>query len=402
MMATRMLQFQIENISPKVDHNLKKMHKFLDMTYSGVGCMFCDADNHQFIKSGEKQMVMSEHFCRDVTSNSLDSLLYLHIHYVRFYQLVSQFVTQCDHKGNHDEAASVPAEAAMKVDETISKELAACREFRNEPDWLNSCKFICDNFSLVNLSETFYPNIDLYSAATTYLSTKLKEREDAQKADEEKNKPKTEGEGEGEGEGEKKDDANKENTENKENANSQQERILEKIRYHRDVRMLEGETQTQTQTQTPEGGQGTNTTTPNTEGGTGDGKPAEEQPAEEKGLVPVIALPKTPEEEMANAKNPAVFSNLENSAKIDEFKKVFEAKGMDPYTSGKEADMADDKMKSIRDAVDAAEAEAAKKASEGGEGTPETKTSGGWWSIHVSRLFVNSLMFVFAAFMFGF
>lgn len=406
MMATRMLQFQIETIAPKVGHNISKMHAFFDTSFSGVGCAVCDAKNHEFLNMGEKTLSVSEHFCRDLTSNSLEALLYLHVHYVRFYQLVSQFLTQCDHKGNHDTEATVPAESALKVEEAVEKELLACRDFRNEPHWLDSCKFVCESFSLVNYSETFYPNLDGYIAGTKYLELKLKERNDAIAADEEKEK-KAEGakgpegenkEGEGQ-EGEKKE--GEQTAEKKADASSKQERILEKIKYHRDARVLEENAQT---TQTGENAPATDTKAPaegdkKTEGG----EQATEAAPEDSGLVPAVTLPKTPEEQLANAKDPLVFPNLANSGKLSEFKSAFAQTGVDIYKAGKEKNYEADAVKKIQDAVQAAEAEAAKKAAEkgSGEGEVETKTSFGFLGINVDRVMIHSLIVMVSALVFG-
>ena len=400
VMATRITQFQVEKISVKVEHLTKKMHDFFMTTYSGVGGTLCKAENQAFMNVAENTFTLSESFCRDLTSNTLPVLLYKHIHYIRFYRLVAQFITQCDHLGNHNVDATVPAEVALKEDETIMKELSACKEFRNDSTWINSCGGICEDFNFVNISDVFYGNLDGFVAATKYLTDQLKfrfdEMNEAKKKAEPEKKEGEEAKKEGE-EGAKEGAKEGDKTETKET--SKQERILERIKFRRDVRVLEGEqTSTETPSETKKEGEGSQ------EGKKEEGKEAAKEAAKDevKSLVPVIKLPTTPEEQLANAKDPAIFSNVKDkAAKLGEPKVKFQGKGMDPYSEGKMVKYDDTEYNKILQVIEAAEAEAAKKAGKAGEdGVVEKKTSGLF--IGVGRLVVDSLLVMFATFLFGF
>lgn len=366
MMATRMLQFQLETISPKVQHSMKRMHEFFVTTYSGVGCMLCNADYQPMFDGAKKTVTVSEHFCREMTSSSLHVLLYLHVHYVRFYKLASNFMSKCDHAGNYNEEAAVPADAAIKVDEGKEKDLLACKEFRNDGNWMTSCGAICEEFNLVKIEETFFPHIDSYIAATKFLTDRHTAIVDGKKAAEAANPaPATEGdkkEGKGEkkeGEGEKKEGEGekKEGEKKKEaSADSKQERILEKVKFRRDSRVLE-------EVKKPE-----------------DTKKAEE-PKKDEAKAPAVEEvkePETAEDKLKDAKDPIVFVNAPKAGKdLEAIKPVFKELGVNPYEIGKMVKLEETVYNAIKADISAA-LEAAK--GEGGEGKVVKKTSSGFFS----------------------
>lgn len=389
MMATRMLQFQLGSISPKVQHSMERMHEFFVTTYTGVGCSMCNAETHALVDPAKKTFAMSEKFCRDMTSSSLHVLLYLHVHYVRFYQLSSKFMAQCDHLGNYNEQGAVPAEAAIKVDEGKEQGLAACREFRNDPTWLASCGAICEDFNFTKIDETFFPHIDAYVAATKFLAERHKAIMDASKPP----KPEAKPEGEGkedekkEGEAEKKDEA----AENKEAG--KEERILERIKFHRDARVLEDAAKP-----ADAGDKKSEETTTDQKTGV-EGQGADKQAAPEP-QIPEATLPKTPEEILEDAKTGEIYLNVPQEPKnLAELKPLYEAKGADPFQDGKMSNLNPEVYKKVKDAV-AAELAKTEAGKEGAEGEVEKKTSSTWFA--GTALLAKGLLALMAALLVGF
>lgn len=383
MMATRMLQFQLGTISPKVSHSMKRMHQFFATTYTGLGCSICNAETHKLVDAATKTVTLSQHFCRDLTSSSLHVLLYLHIHYVKFYQLASKFMAQCDHNGNYNEQAAVPAEASIKIDEGKQQDLMACREFRNDNTWLASCGAICEEFNLTKIEETFYPHIDAFIAATKFLAERHKVISDGMKPPKEEKKP--------EEDQKSAEDAAKEPEKKEEK--SKEERILERVKFHRDARMLEDAKTTPpaSDEKAKEGG---------TEGADATKKEGADSEKKEAPQIPEATLPKTPEEILEDSKNPNVFLNIpKEPANLSGLKPAFEPKGANPFEDGKLSNFDAGVYSKIKEAV---AAELAKtQGKEGAEQQVEKKTSS-FWSISVRRLMTHCALILMATAMFGF
>lgn len=384
MMATRMLQFQLGVISPRVSHSMQRMHEFFLTTYTGVGCSVCNAETHSLVDGAKKTITLSEGFCRDLTSNSLHVLLYLHVHYAKFYQLASKFMAQCDHNGNYNEQGAVPAEAAIKIDETKQQELMACREFRNDGTWLASCGAICEEFNLTKIEETFAPHIDAYSAAAKFLGERHKAISDAMKPPKPEKKPEEE-----QGEGE---DAAKE-PEKKEGETGKEERILERVKFRRDARRLE-EAKAEASGDKPKEG---------AEKAEGDAGNKEGDKKAEEPVIPEATLPKTPEEVLEDMKDPAVFLNVpKEPAHLAGLKPTYQPKGVNPFEDGKLSNFDQTVYTQVKDAVAAELAKAEKgQTGEGTEVAVEKKTSSGWFK-SAGRVLTQCLVLATGVVMFGF
>ena len=387
MMATRMLQFQLETISPKVQHSMKRMHEFFVTTYSGVGCLLCNADSHKFFDGPKKTVTVSDHFCREMTSSSLHVLLYLHVHYLRFYRLASNFMSKCDHAGNYNEEAAVPAEASIKIDEGKEKDLLACKEFRNDGNWLTSCSAICEDFNLVKLEETFYPHIDGYVAATKFLTDRHNVIMEGKKAAEAANPPpaaegddkKKEGEGEGEkkeGEAEKKEGEAEKKEEKK--SEGKEERILERTKFLRDSRILEEDKKTE-ETKKPD-------ETKKADEAKGDTKETPE--------IKEVKEPETAEDKLKDAKDPIVYVNAPKAGKdLEAIKPKFAEQGINPFEVGKMVKLEETVYNAIKTEI-AAAIEAAK--TEGGEnGGKVVKKTSGLFFAGINRSLIGALFTVF-------
>lgn len=175
LVASRILQFELETITPIVKEGLEKMHAFFKESFKGVYCSICDAKS-QFLIDGEtKTVTLSEKFCREVTSNSLHMLLYFHVHFKKFMSLSNALVTLCDGEGNFIPEEAVPGAVQLGIKNETKNLLSDCRKYRNDPSWLEHCAGICEEFHLTRFAEFFQPDIVRYHKAALYLKTKLDE-----------------------------------------------------------------------------------------------------------------------------------------------------------------------------------------------------------------------------------
>lgn len=357
-MARRMLQFQLESIAPKIIEGITGMHGFFLNSYKGLGCTVCNANSHKGIDIAKKEFKLGEGFCRDLTSNSLHVLVYLHIHFKKLYNLISNFVSKCDMKGVFTEANNVPAEASMKIDKVRQKDLESCVEFRNDKGWLSACGNICGEFNVAKFSEYFHPDLKAYHIATTFLKTKLKELGETKKDKGKKDDKKKKDEGKDDKKTPKK--------------TKKQERILSRLKIHRDIRLLSDNKEAAKKEETPKAG--------DDKAKEGDDKAKDGEDEKEK--TPEPPAPKTFDEKIADSALLTVFRTAPEEAKaLMDLKIHFAEHSPNPHNIGMTTKFDDETYATVKTAMEAPkEGEEGKEGVEGVEGAEpvdKTKEEGG-------------------------
>lgn len=188
LVASRILSFELPTIIPIVKEGLTKMYSFFKESFKGVYCSICDASTQFLIDAEKKTVVLSEKFCREITSHTLHMLVYFHVHLKKFMSLSNALVTLCDAKGNYLPEEAVPGAVHLAVKNETKNLFRDCTKFRNDPSWLTHCAGICEEFHLTRFAEFFQPDVVRYHKASLYLKTKLDalEGKDAPEAAEER------------------------------------------------------------------------------------------------------------------------------------------------------------------------------------------------------------------------
>lgn len=171
ILAERVLAYQIEKISSKIRENLNNMEKFFVDTYQGFYCAICDHENHQYFNFDKKEITYSEKFCRDIVQNTLPTLLFFHVEVVKYFNLVSKFLTACDYKGDYKLDSEVKKDFLFTSMPDTKHTLSECRNYRNHKSWFVYCKDICEKFRISEFEDFFEPNIDKIEDYTEYLET---------------------------------------------------------------------------------------------------------------------------------------------------------------------------------------------------------------------------------------
>ena len=365
IMARRILHFEMEDITKKVKESLEKMHEFFMDSYKSVGCFLCDGATHAFIDVKKKTVTMNHNFCRTLTSRSLKVLLYLHVHYKKFYELASTFMSKCNLNGDFTKDAPGP-NIILKIDETTKNNLNACKQFRNDSSWETSCTSICDEFGLAKQSELFFPDMLMYHDATNELEDLITmvydEAEDSGiELSEEELKAKEEvGEADQE--------------------SAPEVRLLERLKVQRDSRILAEEPP---KIEPPKAG-----------GATAGGATGPENPDQAKEKEKEKPKPPTFLELLKDAGRSEVFTKApEGAKKLSEFVTVYDTKGGDLY----EMRLAVNFEEPIYTALKA-ELEPPAKPTDG-KATVEKKTSAGFWGSSEQRLFAFGMMLLNAGYL---
>lgn len=168
VLAKRILHFQVSEITPKLKDTIVNMHEFFKNTYKGFYCTLCDAASHKHFSIQANKVNFSQKFCRDITANSLHVLLYFHVHFLKYMNLIARFVNSCDHKGAFVEK---PIDESLTFIINVAQRtmLDECKSHRNDPNWFEYCYKICQEFNMVKYTKFFEPNIKEFSSYTLHL-----------------------------------------------------------------------------------------------------------------------------------------------------------------------------------------------------------------------------------------
>ena len=183
VLARKILHFEIKDIAPKLKEAVRTMHEFFFDSYKGMYCMLCDAYTHEYFIMDEKKIIFSERFCRDIVANSLHVLLYFHIHFVKFLNLVGTFLATCDNRGRFNEKAALLPQYIFHVSGKAREEVDKCKQFRNDPTWFKMCKPLCQNFQLTKFNKFFQPHLKKYRLYAEFLEARIKDIKNQEKND---------------------------------------------------------------------------------------------------------------------------------------------------------------------------------------------------------------------------
>lgn len=172
ILAQRILQFKLDKIIPLIKTKIEQMNDFFMESYQGLFCALCDAKSHTLIDTEKKTITFGEKFCRQIVAKSMHSVIYLQVHFKRIAALSLGLVTMCARSGDYLSAETVPEAVKIPLQDTEKKLITSCRTYRNDPEWLEYCSPICDNFHPAKYSEYFVPSLDKYHKATLYLQSR--------------------------------------------------------------------------------------------------------------------------------------------------------------------------------------------------------------------------------------
>ena len=148
VLADRILNFDLIDLKDKIRHNLKKLEDFFYESYKGFYCSLCDYWSHEFIVDTENswEIIFSEKFCWDIVTSTLSTLLFFHIHLVKYTNLISKFLLSCDKKGDYEPNIQIPIDLIFAVSDEDKKHLLECRNEVNTLNWFIYCEKICEKF----------------------------------------------------------------------------------------------------------------------------------------------------------------------------------------------------------------------------------------------------------------
>ena len=172
VLARRVMHFQIKEIAPKLKDAHVQMEEFLFNSHKSFYCAICDANLNPFINVTKQSVILSEKYCRDITTNTLHVLLYFRAHFTKFLNLVSRFVTSCNVKGVYKENRTI-IYPKFHIGKKVYENLINCKKYRNDENWLEFCMPLCNKFNLFRYDNYFAPNIKKFNKYNRFLTKRL-------------------------------------------------------------------------------------------------------------------------------------------------------------------------------------------------------------------------------------
>ena len=183
ILARRISQIQVQIVGPQIETAFRHLHDFFEMSYKGFYCSLCDAEKHQFFDLENKKIIFGEKFCREIMAGSLHVLLYFHIYFIKYANIVTKFLNSCDYEGNFKDKEAHP-KYIFTAKGDHHRMLNKCNKERNNVDWFESCEKVCKKFDLMKYDKFFAPKLKKYSQYTEYIKKNLDEKDaDQKKAD---------------------------------------------------------------------------------------------------------------------------------------------------------------------------------------------------------------------------
>lgn len=172
ILARRIMHYRIDAVMKLLRDQIDNMHTFIHDSYKGFYCNSCDATQSKYFRINKKRFILSEEYCRDIVNNSLVTLLYFHHHFVKYINLMSKFITQCDYMGNFKKK-SLPESVTFYSKATHYRTLHGCNQYRNDINWIDFCMPVCKQFKISEFSDFFKPNADKIRKYTRWLGKQL-------------------------------------------------------------------------------------------------------------------------------------------------------------------------------------------------------------------------------------
>lgn len=145
------------------------MHDTLFLSHKGFYCNVCDARMTKYFNVKHKEIIVHEDQCRDLMTDSLMPMIYLHYYMTRYLNIVTKFMTQCNTSQQFNDKPINPKNLFF-THENIRKKLMNCHEHRNSVDWLDYCSKICSEFKIDHFNSDFFaPKIKKYADYNWFL-----------------------------------------------------------------------------------------------------------------------------------------------------------------------------------------------------------------------------------------
>lgn len=174
MLAQRITQFEIEEVKKPAIRNLREMFEFIKTAHKGFYCAVCNFDNHPFLLSKQKTMVLSTDFCRQLAKNTISPLLVFEADILKLLNIVTKFLSSCNGQGILNPEAEFPPELVFVEDRVRSRRLRQCLARSNIPgQWLASCMNICQAFHPSKISNYLVPLRVKMQAHIDYMEARL-------------------------------------------------------------------------------------------------------------------------------------------------------------------------------------------------------------------------------------
>lgn len=175
VLARRINHFQVDKVIPLIKKSIDDMLDFFKTSYQGLYCGICDAYNLPYIDVENQLVFLSKKFCRTVTGKTLNPMLYFHVHFPKFLNIGTRFITSCNVKGEYKEKL-ITHKNLFSVSKRSFDTLNDCKRDRNNKNWFDSCESLCKKYNLGKFPTFYQPHLNKYQKYTLHMEILLEKR----------------------------------------------------------------------------------------------------------------------------------------------------------------------------------------------------------------------------------
>lgn len=146
---------------------------FHSQNFESFYCTLCDGQLQPYFDLTRQQIVFSHRHCKNMVESTLVFLLYFHDHFVKFNNLIVDFMASCDMYGQFTSVVIDESLYKLQIDHELHNNLLRCKKERDGVHWYKACLFICRHYSMTKLDDFFLPNIRKITSIASFIRMNL-------------------------------------------------------------------------------------------------------------------------------------------------------------------------------------------------------------------------------------
>lgn len=172
ILSRRLLTYHPKQSMPLIIARIKQKNAYFKQVQKSMPCIVCNPRNINYLVTGSENFIIAQSTCREVITNTLSVLLYLHLHLRKLMRLAARFILHCDSNGNFSDIR-FPNSLNPDLREEDIKTITGCRNARNLKTWFEKCGKICLKFAFFRYDNFFNPSPRMFDRYNKELENQL-------------------------------------------------------------------------------------------------------------------------------------------------------------------------------------------------------------------------------------
>lgn len=178
LMAETINSFKIGVVKPALDTFTTQAYAHMTKHYQSFYCALCDAKNHPYFDLQRQRVVFSHRHTRMWLRQTLQFLLYFHVHIVPVNNLIVRFLSSCSVTGEFEKPKVLINRWRLGVRPRFAKSLQRCAKSVATSSWFQSCLRIFRGMSMTRIHRLYRPNATKLLLISSYIQANAKRLQD--------------------------------------------------------------------------------------------------------------------------------------------------------------------------------------------------------------------------------